>query len=102
VRAALLDLFSSRILAGGRRALFHPDNFTFGQPVYSSPLYAAAQEVAGVASVHITTFQRAGVPDQQALLDGRLALGRLEIAMLANDPNFPDRGTFRLTLGGGK
>jgi predicted phage baseplate assembly protein len=102
VRAALLDVFSSRVLPDGRRGVFHPDNFTFGQPVYLSPLYAAAQQVAGVASVHITLFQRAGVPDPQWLADGRLPLGRLEIATLDNDPTFPDRGVFRLTLGGGK
>jgi hypothetical protein len=75
---------------------------TFGQPVYLSPLYAAAQSVEGVTSVHIPTFQRLGKPDPQPLADGRLTLGRLEIARLDNDPNFPERGVFRLTLGGGR
>jgi hypothetical protein len=28
-------------------------------------------------------------------------MGRLEIARLDNDPNFPERGTLTLTLGGG-
>jgi hypothetical protein len=31
-----------------------------------------------------------------------LELGRLEIARLDNDPNFPDRGVLRLALQGGK
>ena len=33
---------------------------------------------------------------------GKLDIGRLEIARLDNDPNFPERGTFRLVLEGGK
>ncbi|HEY2990886.1 MAG TPA: putative baseplate assembly protein [Candidatus Binatia bacterium] len=102
VKDALLELFSNRILPNGRPGVFHPDNFTFGEPVYLSPLYAAAQSVEGVASVEITTFQRIGTPDPKPLEDGKLALGRLEIARLDNDPNFPERGVYHLTLGGGK
>ena len=102
VKAALLELFSNRILPNGRRGVFHPDNFTFGQTVYLSPLYAAAQVVPGVASVHITKFERQGTPDPKSLEEGKLPLGRLEIARLDNDPNFPERGVFHLAVGGGK
>jgi predicted phage baseplate assembly protein len=102
VRQALLDLFSNRVLPDGRRGLFHPDNFTFGQTVYLSRLYAAAQSVPGVASVHITTFKRRGSTDNSAIDTGFLQLGRIEIAQLDNDRNFAERGVFRLTLGGGK
>jgi len=45
VKQTLLGLFSNRLLPNGRRGLFHPDNFTFGQTVYLSPLIAAAQAV---------------------------------------------------------
>ncbi len=102
VRAALLNIFSDRVLPDGRRGVFHPDNFTFGQTVFLSPLIAAAQAVEGVQSVAITTFQRQGTPDPQPLAAGKLELGRLEIARCANDPNFVERGVFTLTLGGGK
>ena len=102
VAAELQHLFSNRDLPDGSRGLFHPDNFTFGQPVYLSPLYAAAQAVEGVASVHITAFQRQGNPDPESLDDGVIKLGRLEIARLDNDPNHAERGVFRLTTGGGK
>ena len=67
VKGELLTLFSNRALSDGRRGLFHPDNFTFGQTVYLSPLIAAAQRVAGVMSVQVTKFQRQGVPDNKAL-----------------------------------
>lgn len=96
VKSALLELFSNRTLPGGRRGLFHPDNFTFGQPVYLSPLIAAAQSVEGVASLMITKFQRQGIDSEAGKQQGRLTFGRLEIPRLDNDPNFPERGVFRL------
>jgi hypothetical protein len=102
VRTVLLDLFSNRAFPDGRRGVFHPDNFTFGQPVYLSPLYAAAQAVEGVASVEITRLQRLGSESRKALEDGYLSVGRLEVARLDNDPNFLERGVFRLTVEGGK
>ena len=102
VKAALLELFSNRVLPDGRRGFFHPDNFTFGQSVYLSRVYAAAQSVTGVTSVHITKFKRQNSDDESPLENGFLKLGRLEIARLDNDPNFAERGVFTLTLGGGK
>ncbi|HWK82421.1 MAG TPA: putative baseplate assembly protein, partial [Caldimonas sp.] len=95
-------LFSNRLLVDGSRGLFHPDNFSFGQTVYLSPLYAAAHQVPGVASVQVTTFQRQGTDDPSYLLNGELPLDRLEIARLDNDPNFPEHGVLRLDLDGGK
>jgi hypothetical protein len=83
-------------------ALFAPDNFSFAQPVYLSPIYAAAQSVPGVASVTVRTFQRQHEPLTSGLADGLLPMGRLEIARLDNDPNFPERGVLSLSLGGGR
>ncbi len=102
MRGALLSVFHSRLMSNGRKGVFHADNFTFGQAVYLSPLYAAAQEIAGVGSVHITTFQRQDQPGTLALETGRLELDRLEIARCDNDPGFPEHGIFQLDLGGGK
>jgi hypothetical protein len=102
VKQALFEVFSNRILQDGRVGIFHPDHFTFGQSVFLSPLYAAAQEVEGVESVVITKFQRQGSDSDVALNAGKLDLARLEIARCDNDPNFPERGVFRLTLDGGK
>ena len=102
VKHALEEIFSSRQLANGRRGLFHPDNFTFGQSVFLSQLYAAAYSVEGVESVRISKFQRLGTPDKKALDDGRLDFAQLEIARLDNDPSVPDRGVFRIDVAGGK
>jgi hypothetical protein len=102
VKAALLEVFSNRRRPDGQRGVFHPDNWSFGQPVYLSRLYTTAYAVPGVASVSITTLQRQGQPDSRPLEEGKLSLQRLEIARLDNDPNFPERGVLRLRLEGGK
>jgi hypothetical protein len=102
VARALLEVFSAHDLSDGRRGVFHPDNFTFGQPVYLSRLYAAAYAVDGVDSVKVTAFQRRDTPDPKPLADGQLTFDRLEIAQLDNDPSRPERGLFRLEVDGGK
>ena len=102
VKAALLSVFSNRPLPYRQRGVFHPDNFSFGQPVFLSPLYAAAQAVPGVAWARVTKFQRLGQDSAAALETGKLEVADLEIARLDNDPNYPHRGVFRLTMQGGK
>ena len=102
VKKALLQVFSNKISAKGKRGIFHPDNFSFGQPVYLSPIYTAAQQTEGVQSVKITVFQRQGMDDDKPIRDGKLLLNRFEIARLDNDPSFPERGVFKLDMQGGK
>jgi hypothetical protein len=100
VKAALLAALGSGYLPDGRRGLFHPDSLTFGQTLYLSAIYAAAQAVPGVASVEITTFQRQGIPSRAALAAGKLTLHRLEIVRLDNDPNHAERGILRVVIAG--
>ena len=47
-------------------------------------------------------FHRQGVPATTPLEKGVLELGRLEIARLDNDPDYPDHGVLRFTMEGGK
>jgi len=63
---------------------------------------AAAYAVDGVESAKVSLFQRLGTPDARPLADGKLDFARLEIARLDNDPSRPERGVFRLGVGGGK
>lgn len=102
VEVALLEVLGSSARADGTRGAFHPDNFSFGQPVFVSPLLAAAQAVPGVEWVEVTTLQRLGLSGGTAIADGVLRMGRLEIARLDNDPSFPERGVLRLRLKGGR
>jgi hypothetical protein len=92
VERALLGIFSDQMLPDGTLGVFHPDNLDLGQPIYLSTLYARAQAVDGVASVSITRFEREATPgDPTGLTNGVLVPDRLELFMLENDPNFPER-----------
>jgi len=102
IRQEVLLLLGTGRLPGGRLGFFHPDNFSFGNSVYLSAIYAAVMAVEGVISVEATLFRRRGRPDPVPLADGVLEMGRLEIARLDNSPNFPERGRLRLEMGGGK
>jgi hypothetical protein len=102
VKAALRDLFSNRTLPNGQPAFFHPDNLTFGQPVYVSGLIAAAQAAPGVESVTVTRLERLYEGPNGELGRGLLSVGPMEIAQMDNDPGFPDRGRISLQLRGGR
>ena len=101
----------------GAEGFFHPDNYTFGQPVYLSQLVATALRVPGVQLIDLaedgaealfarrrprTRFQRWGERPRGELAAGRIALERLEIARLDNDPNAPENGRIEFLLEGGQ
>jgi hypothetical protein len=102
VKAALLNLFSNRILANGQRGFFHPDNLTFGTGIALSKLIASAQTVVGVDNVVVTKLQRLYEGDNGELDSGILSLNSLEIARLDNDLNFPENGQLKINLRGGR
>ena len=102
VKQALLARFTRGVRPDGQPGFFHPDRFSFGQPVYLSRVVAAAQETPGVRFVEALVCQRLGDAQSSALASGILPIGRLEIARLDNDPSFPERGVLRLTMEGGQ
>jgi hypothetical protein len=102
VRRAVEAVLSSGSLPNGDLGHFHPDRFTFGVPVYLSGLVAAAQSVEGVDSVRVDRFQRLVDPSPISLSEGVIAIGALEIAQLANNPDFRERGRLKVEAGGGK
>ena len=101
VKRALLEVFGSGSMADGQRAFFHPDNLTFGQPVYLSRLVAAAMAVPGVSFVQPLAFRRWGQPARGELAAGAITLDRLEIARLDNDPSLPENGKIDFKMEGG-
>lgn len=102
VEAELLDLFSNRSLAGGRRGFFHPDNLSFGEGVQLSRLVAVAQGVTGVESVIVTRLQRLFERPDREIENGILPLTAVEVARLDNDPGVPEHGVLELHLRGGR
>jgi hypothetical protein len=108
VRRALLEALGNRDLPDGRRGVFHPDLLTFGQPVYLSRLIAAAMEVPGVRWVTLDEagdppgrFQRWGEKPRGEIAAGLIDIGRLEVAVLDNDPNAPENGRIEFHMEGG-
>jgi hypothetical protein len=102
VRRAVVEALGASTLPDGRRGFFHPDNFSFADPVWLSAILSTAVAVEGVSSVEATRFHRRGRPDSAHLRDGVIETGRLEIARLENDPNFPERGSLTVEMGGGR
>jgi predicted phage baseplate assembly protein len=108
VRQALVEVFSAAELPDGRRGFFHPDNFTFGQPVYLSQVVATAMGLPGVSWVDTddsvgkpNRFQRWGKAPHGEIAAGRIAFGRLEIARLESDPSQPEHGQIEFFMEGG-
>jgi hypothetical protein len=102
VKRAVLDVLSSRQSSSGALGFFHPDRWTFGQPVYLSQLYRAVMGIDGISWVDATRFQRLGRPPNHELEDGVIRTGPLEIARLDNDRNFAENGQLTITMRGGR
>lgn len=108
VKSALLGVFSRHELADGRRGFFHPDNFSFGQPVYLSRVIAAAMAVPGVQWVDAMElpgspkrFRRWGEHYHGEADAGLIAMERLEIVRLDNDASQPEHGRMDFVMQGG-
>ncbi len=102
VKQALLLVLGCGILPNGQKAYFYPDNFSFGQTVYLSPIYAATRQVAGVLSVTATVFAPQGVNTNIYLDQGEIPLEPFQIARMDNDPSYPNHGQLTLNMLGGK
>jgi hypothetical protein len=101
LKSTLIETFSNVSLPDGRRGLFHPDNYSFGQPVYLSRMVAEAMRIPGVMWVETLRFQRWGQEPEGETDAGMIRIDRLEIARLDNDPSFPENGRIEFAMTGG-
>ncbi len=92
VKQRLLEVFSNKDLQEGKQGFFHPDNWTFGQPLYLSKIYETAMKIEGVAFVYTIDFKRWGKTDHGELEAEVILIHPSEIIHLDNDPNFPENG----------
>lgn len=102
VRAALLDIFQSGARSNGDPGFFHPDNLSFGDPIYLSRLVAAAQAIEGVENVEMTKLQRRFQAANHEIEHGVLPIGPLEVPRLDNDPSNPENGVIKFDVRGGR
>jgi hypothetical protein len=101
VKRALQRELGNGTLPDGRLAFFHPDNFTFGTPVYLSQIFGRAGAVPGVRWVQAIRFQRYGKTANGELENETVPVGPREIVRLDNDPSFPENGKLELVMKGG-
>jgi hypothetical protein len=108
VAAQLREALSAQTLPDGRRGFFHPDNFTFGQPLYLSDLVAAIMAVPGVAWVDAgdtrpspDRFGPLGRPPGGAAAAGVITADPREVLRADSDPSNPENGRVEILLRGG-
>lgn len=102
VEAAVLVRLADAVQPDGTPGFFYADSFTFGTPLYRSRLEAAIQSVAEVNGVLDVEYRRRGTSNLFQPLPDVLTLGTGEILRVANDPNYPERGTIRVIAEGGR
>jgi baseplate J-like protein len=103
VAAQLRRALSAQTLPDGRRGFFHPDNFTFGQPLYLSDLVAAVMAVPGVAWVQPppNRFAPLGRPPGGEATAGVIGAAPREVLRADSDPSNPENGRVEILLRGG-
>ncbi len=100
VRFAIENELSTGWTDDGRRGLFHPDAWTFGQSLYVSEIAGRLHRVSGVEHISkIEIFRWDAVTPG----DGRhVEVGPSEIIQVRNDPDHMELGFIDLELVGGR
>jgi baseplate J-like protein len=107
--------FSEGHTTDGRQGFFHPDLWTFGQPLYASQIIGRALAVEGVERVLRLSLRRwnpgaggalttivvdpADIPQPVA---PKLEVGAFEIIRVANDPDHLEHGRILFEILGGR
>jgi hypothetical protein len=105
---ALADAYRGDVEAAVIAALapasgfFAHGNFVFGQPLERSRLEVAIQAAPGAAGVLCIRYRLRNRSAGFAELPDSVAIAADQIIRCDNDPSAPERGTFRITVLGGK
>jgi len=115
LRRALELEFSAGHTADGRRGFFHPDAWTFGQPLHLSQLVGRAMAVTGVGRVLLVSVRRLHGSSGPSLatitvapgdvplpIVEKLAVRPMEIIQVLNDPSHLDTGRLNFEILGGR
>ena len=111
----LASEFSDGYTADGRTGLFHPDCWTFGQPLHASQLVGRALAVKGVERVLLVSMRRwnagPGEGTSPIIINPEdlpeteidtLEVKPFEIIQVANDPSHLERGRIQFEILGGR
>lgn len=97
---ALDEEFSSGWTSDGRRGFFHPDLWTFGQPLYASQIIGRAMLVEGVEHVVSVKIKRWNDPTAATDYFGNLRPS--EIIQVLTDPDHMELGFISFEVKGGR
>ncbi len=109
VESRLRFLLGNKEDGTGHMGFFHPDNFTFGDPIYVSKLYDVIENIHIVDYIIITKFKNSNSPyistederdeiTKRNLQRGFIPVNEKNIVRLDNDPNYPERGYLKLNF----
>lgn len=101
IRSALEETFGNKDYNSGKRGFFHPDNLSFGQPVFLSRIIQQAMEIDGVYRAEVSRFQVWGRTPRDELNRGVIATDTLSIVQVDNNPYTPEYGLIDFKLEGG-
>ncbi len=100
LRFALDEEFSNGWTSDGRMGFFHPDLWTFGQPLYASQIIGRAMQIEGVEHVVSVKIKRWNDPTAGTDYYGNLRPS--EIIQALNDPDHMERGFISFEIEGGR
>ena len=94
--------------SNGTKGFFHPDNFSFGTPVYVSKLFEAIEQIPGIDYIVINSFRKfssdlikttdSDILTKRNLKQGFIPIADHQILRLENDPNHPEYGRLVITF----
>jgi hypothetical protein len=100
VRFVLEQEFSESYTPDGRPGFFHPDNWTFGQPLHASELAGRIHQVTGIE--HIISIALKRWNDPAPATSDVVEVRFNEIIRVRNDPDSMEDGYIRFNLKGGR
>lgn len=100
VRSCLKEEFSESYTSDGRMGFFHPDRWTFGQPLWASEMIGRIQRVEGVDHVKEVLMKRWNDPASPT--DRVTQVGPNEIIRVRNSPDFSEDGYIVFDIKGGR
>jgi len=102
VRFVLEQEFSAGWTPDGRRGLFHPDEWTFGQALHASLLAGRAHAISGIEHIVSISMRRFDAKTPGKADAELLELAFDEIVLVQNDPDHMERGSITFDLEGGR
>lgn len=113
--AVLQQEFSDGYTPDGRPGFFHPDSWTFGQPLHASQLIGRALRVTGIGRVLSVSIRRWNSQHGVSLVEITLApedmpesriekldVTPFEIVQVANNPDHLEQGRILFSIEGGR